>query len=292
MSITIECPSGLKGKVRGLKGKDGRFLTDRKLNKAGLLMDAILESCWLETVEPSVYKTPDLDWSKVLVGDRFYALIQIKIAAQEDAMHKFRHQCSDRNCREGFDQTIDLSELPVRMLEKEQVEAIKRGENSFSTRMPTTEERKELTSASALALAKGRKYEVIPDTGDIITFKLFTGADERRMDKLKKQGDFEENELIHSVAQRIQGIKIPKKGEGEEQEYEEIKIDPKKKAAVAYLDEFDLPAVAALLDRMDAKDCGVETLIEIDCPACGNLMRVDLPLDENFFFPRNRRVVS
>ena len=71
MSIEIECPSGLKGIVRGLTVGDGRLLTDRKLQRSGLLYDRIFSSCWVETIDPGIYKlstSGELDWKKVLTG--------------------------------------------------------------------------------------------------------------------------------------------------------------------------------------------------------------------------------
>ena len=79
MPIEIECPSGLVGKVRGLKGRDGRFLTDQTIARQGTMIDHILGACWEETVEPGVYSNgairPDgfPNWGKVLQGDRTYA---------------------------------------------------------------------------------------------------------------------------------------------------------------------------------------------------------------------------
>ena len=291
MPIEIECPSGLKGKVRGLTGKDGRFLTDRKLTKSGRLTDAILESCWLETTDLSIYKG-ELDWGKVLVGDRFYALIQIKVAAEEDSTHTFRHQCTNEACREPFDQEIDLDELPVRMLQQEAKDSLKAGKNEFSVRMPTTEQRKQLKDGSALAIVNKKKAEIVPDTGDRIIFKLFTGEDELRLFKLDKQDKLSENKLIQSLSQRIVRIETEKQSEGDEPTYEMVKAGGLNSGFAEYLEQFPMSAIMRLVDRMDELDCGVDTLIEIDCPHCGNLMQVELPLGESFFFPRNRRVVT
>jgi len=42
--------------------------------------DQILAGCWLETIEHGPYALGDqnLDWSKVLQGDRFYAMLKIR----------------------------------------------------------------------------------------------------------------------------------------------------------------------------------------------------------------------
>jgi len=78
MSDVITCPSGLSGRIRGLKVREERILADRKLAKAGAQLDELLMSCWLETLDPGPYEEP-LDWSKVLQGDRFFVLLMIRV---------------------------------------------------------------------------------------------------------------------------------------------------------------------------------------------------------------------
>ncbi len=46
MSEIITCPSGLTGRVRGMKVREERILSDRKLAKAGGQVDELLSACW------------------------------------------------------------------------------------------------------------------------------------------------------------------------------------------------------------------------------------------------------
>src|SRR4051794_41098829 len=87
MTTHIVCPSGLAGEIRGLKGKEGKVLSDRTAARAGALFEKILAGCWLGTTDPGIYElsetgstdsTGTIDWSKILVADRFYALLQIR----------------------------------------------------------------------------------------------------------------------------------------------------------------------------------------------------------------------
>jgi len=89
MPSHIVCPSGLAGEVRGLTGKEGKLLADRSLARSGATIDRILGSCWLQTTDAGIYELADganPDWSKVLVGDRFYALVQIRRASFGDTV--------------------------------------------------------------------------------------------------------------------------------------------------------------------------------------------------------------
>ena len=52
MSHVITCPSGLTGRVRGMKVREERILADRKLAKSGGQVDELLGACWEETLDP------------------------------------------------------------------------------------------------------------------------------------------------------------------------------------------------------------------------------------------------
>ena len=77
MSHVITCPSGLTGRIRGMKVREERVLADRKLAKSGGQVDALLGACWEETLEPGPYDLgdKDIDWGAVLQGGRFFALL-------------------------------------------------------------------------------------------------------------------------------------------------------------------------------------------------------------------------
>lgn len=48
MAGVITCPSGLTGRIRGMKVQEERVLADRKLAKSGGQMDELLSACWEE----------------------------------------------------------------------------------------------------------------------------------------------------------------------------------------------------------------------------------------------------
>lgn len=79
MSHVITCPSGLTGRVRGMKVREERILADRKLAKSGGQVDELLGACWEETLDPGPYDFGDrgIDRGAVLQGDRFFALLHV-----------------------------------------------------------------------------------------------------------------------------------------------------------------------------------------------------------------------
>jgi len=46
MSDVITCPSGLTGRIRGMKVREERVLADRKLAKTGGQLDELLGASW------------------------------------------------------------------------------------------------------------------------------------------------------------------------------------------------------------------------------------------------------
>ena len=93
MAEIITCPSGLTGRIRGMKVREERILSDRKLAKSGGQVDKLLAACWEETLDPGPYDfgEADIDWGKVLQGDRFYALLLQKPMSIYDTGHHVRH---------------------------------------------------------------------------------------------------------------------------------------------------------------------------------------------------------
>ena len=69
MTTHIICPSGLAGEIRGLKGKEGKLLSDRSSARAGATFEKILAGCWLSTTDPGLYELSDP------VGAAFHGLV-------------------------------------------------------------------------------------------------------------------------------------------------------------------------------------------------------------------------
>jgi hypothetical protein len=176
MTTHIVCPSGLAGEIRGLKGKEGKLLSDRTAARAGATFEKILAGCWVATTDPGMYELPDsgvVDWSKVLVADRFYTLLQIR-AQTFGNDYAFSVQCQSPACRERFEWSLDLQELPV---------------------VP-------LSDAAKAAFRSGNRFETtLPRDGRKVWFRLMTGADEARAASVLRAG--RDGMLLTALALRI-----------------------------------------------------------------------------------------
>ena len=160
MAEIITCPTGLTGRIRGMKVREERILSDRKLAKSGGQVDELLAACWEETVDAGPYDfgEKDIDWGQVLQGDRFYALLRVR-ALTYGAEYAFAVSCQSEACRARIEWELDLGELPCR----------------------------ELSEESRAAFADGNRFEtVLPDGGKRVWFRLLTGADERKLPQLRR----------------------------------------------------------------------------------------------------------
>ena len=160
MSDIITCPSGLSGRIRTMKVGEERILSDRKLAKSGGQTDALLSACWQETLDPGPYDfgDKDIEWGRVLQGDRFYALLQVR-ALTYGPEYAFAVTCDSGACRSRIEWELCLTDLPVRPLSDESRAAFTSG-NRFETRLP--------------------------DADTKVWFRLLTGADERKLSQLRR----------------------------------------------------------------------------------------------------------
>lgn len=122
-SDIVTCPSGLSGVVSALTGKSMRLLGDKQAMRSGLFLDKIFDACWVETTSPGPYNFQGRpDWSKVLLGDRQYLLVQIR-AKTFGPLFQFNVRCPNPDCKARFDHEMDLTELPIKTLSDEDAQA-------------------------------------------------------------------------------------------------------------------------------------------------------------------------
>lgn len=135
----VHAPSGLRGVVRNLKGTEANILADEAKARKFKTFEEILANCWLRTDDPGPCGKKYLngsgapDWSKVLMADRFYTLVQIRIATYKTA-YSFGCKCS--HCNEPFEWDIDIDEhLPLKRFSEESIRTYLDG-NRFPSQMP------------------------------------------------------------------------------------------------------------------------------------------------------------
>jgi hypothetical protein len=172
----ITCPSGLSLEIRGLKGKELKLLQDKAAKKTGRTYDNILTACTVSVITRGPAYTFEGDgapeWDKILVGDKFYALLAIRAETfGED--YDFKFQCNA--CEERVPWYVKLPDgLGV----------------------------KKLAPEDAKAFAAGEPLEtVLPGDLKVAKYRLAVGADERAS-ALNRQ----EDAVLTMLARRIVSI--------------------------------------------------------------------------------------
>lgn len=124
---------------------------------------------------------------------------------------------------------------------------------------------KTLSDESMETFKNGNSFEV-DINGTKVVYRLQTGDGEQKAAKLMKR--YPNSKLAPALASRIVSI------EG---------VEPNK--IVEFIDDLPLGVLRKLLKAFDATDCGVNTTIEVECPKCGNVEEIELPLGKEFWLP-------
>lgn len=126
---TFDLPSGAKIEFRALTLKEENILASSRGRRQHSALDRVLSACVVQVHDAGPYK--DLgqkpDWDKMLQGDRFVAMIRLRVISyREGEDYQFKTTCPD--CKKRTEQSINLlSELPVRPLSEEAMEAMVNG---------------------------------------------------------------------------------------------------------------------------------------------------------------------
>jgi ribosomal protein S27E len=109
----------------------------------------------------------------------------------------------------------------------------------------------------------------LPRTGRKVTFRLLRGRDEKKIATTLRKNPQEIIRLslfLHTMA-----------------------VDGSENFSEKFFET--LPGADSQYYRkeIDAVTCGVDTVVEVECPECDNEFEVQLPISENFFFPNSRK---
>ncbi len=251
--------------IRGMKAREMVYLQDRKLAKNGTMIDKLLLACIESTEDFGPYEAHDsgfVSLDTMLLGDKFYALIMIRAATFGDGLN-LQTDCRNPACEKPYDVAIKLSGLPVKSLSAEDAEKIRKGEL--------------MTCA-------------VPSTGQLVKYRPARGRDE----KLAAKAQDDENPALAIVACRIVEIEGV---ETKEQFGQRMLLKAQARGNAdkvreafgggvrAFLEDMPLDDFYALAEAMEEHDCGVDTKIAAECPACSYEQEERLKLGANFWKP-------
>lgn len=244
----VECPSGLKGRVRALTVGDVSSLSSRQQRK-GDNLGQLLRSIWEETTDSGIY-VPELvpvgskisQWERILAGDRAFMVFESRRLTFGD---DFFFDVNCRNCRARIDWKLDLSELVVSGLSDEARSAV------------------EAEGLDAVL------HRTLPKSGAKVGFCLTTGVHQRQVQNAAQQGDGAMG--LAALLSRLVFIDGAK-GPGDRRRFVE---------GIHLLD------LEYLKEQWEEADIYVQDTIEIECESCGGVTEVGIPVDERFFSARS-----
>ncbi len=220
---------------KSFKVKDEQTLSDPNLVKDGRVISKLLESCWLETIDPGPYpflangeesfKKPG--WDRVLQGDRLFTLVCIRVKTYGPD-YEFDIQCSNSSCERTIQWRMDLQELECNDLPPESRQKVKADE-PFLTE-----------------LADGTQLK----------YRLLTGVDDRFQARLKETNP--SKILLTMLARRVVEI------DGVGKDARKIR---------AFLEDLPLSDADRLRDELEEADCGLQTEFDVYCTVWATISR-------------------
>lgn len=254
----IECPSGLRIRVKKLKVRQFRLLGNRKAIETGEAFEQFLMACASDVIEPGpAYPGHTLgtvfDWKKALQGDRFAALLGIRSATHTQPFD-FDVKCS--GCGKEYGWTINLNQLLRVAYPKSSIEAfVAKRELSVKVVGDDSRERE-------------------------IFFRLNTGAEEERMrNHLERLEKTDKRTRKHAFDPIIDGA-IARWS----------RVEPKPEDLRDWYEDLDVDEMLKISRALESTAGGIDTTIECvhsEAPLCNATTRVELPFaSKDFWIPR------
>lgn len=242
---SISIPDG-KVRVRPMGIDVEKILATHRLTKSGRALGLMFERC----VEfPEGFKADSL-----IVGDQTFLLYYIR-GITHGNIYEFGVTCTNEACGEHSIHEYNLNLLADTMTHPND----NLGDEPFPVKLPYLSER----------------YE----EDFIVKVRLFRAGDIRSMTSNKsikkklKRGGASQELADDTIEKNLSMAIVEAAGDSSR-----IKIDK----LVKKLHSKDAAAIRSFLDNHTP---GIDTSIEVECPACGNVMEMELPITASFFRP-------
>lgn len=246
---TIVLPSGLAGTIRGLKVQEANTLANAMEQKRGTALDNVYASVWQATTDLGPY------------------------ASVEGAVDQ-------KTGKVNWGKALACDRFVLMLKVRSETYG---PEYAFKCRcsVPSCGERfewelslddlpaKPLPPLSIEAFKNGNRLAGALSDGREFWFSLQTGDGEKKAEQLLKQN--RARQLTAALAARI--IEIHGVAGGDK---------------LRFIDDMDMGEANSVLATLDEADGGVESDIEVQCPACGDVQEMSLPFGKEFWVPRKR----
>ncbi|AYO30591.1 hypothetical protein D2962_08130 [Biomaibacter acetigenes] len=221
-------PGRWEGELREMTTAEEDMLLNRRQGREWEAINKVLQACLL---------TPGVDVMNMLVGDRVFALLQLRRITYGDAF-VFRVTCPRCNAR--FEWEENLGDLKIKYLEDPEHA---KPEHTFTF--------------------------TLPKSGKVINWRMLRGKDEQKMATMRR--DHPDALMTSIMLLRV------------------VEIEGEKMVTRKAFAELPASDAAAFRGEVEAKECGIDTAITVECPECWNAFDMDLPMaGQGFLLPTGR----
>jgi len=239
-----------------------KILATQRLAQTGQSLDYMYKKC--------VRLPNNFDHANLIVGDRMFLLYYLRGITYGN-IYEFIVECNNEDCERAWTVEYDLNKIA----------------ETITT--PNSEIGLEPFKVVLPYLSEYAKAEVWVKVRFLRGYDLAHMMQQRRFKKGFRQTARSKSRVARSKERKVSEETLDKTIE------ENLKL-----AIVEAMGDNDPRKIDALIERMHSKDTsvireflrantpGIDTMIEVQCPDCGNAMTIDLPITESFFRPTER----
>ncbi len=246
--MLIQCPSGLIGEARKIRGQEMSDMAERAEGTGGNIFAPVVRACWEATSDAGPYRFIELgdakvDFARVATDDLMYALLQLRIQSLKDGhLYHFPVKCA--GCGGKYEWTVNLVEdLEVRPIRDDVKETL-------------------LSGAPFVGSVAGKRVEF--DIRRVAQMEALRAE----MKKLKRR-KISEPELIGAQLLRIDGLKAQDR-----------------RSLYRFALDLEWSDVLDLYEQMQAISWGYDLLdLQVRHDACGEEQEIVFPFERTFFRP-------
>jgi len=200
-----------------------------------------------QLLQRTITSPENIDVSALTLPDTLYLLFKLRILSY-GSDYKFRTRCPE--CGKKIDITVDLSELPVEILDENYLDELK---------------------------------VKLPHRGDTVYTKLPTNADieeiDREIKRRKRRNANDESEYIVRIVRSIEKIELASPNKDGKKELTNLVEIERYVGALTNLD------ASVILSTRENIRFGVVPSIEYTCPECRQYIDVNIQFSPEFFRP-------
>jgi hypothetical protein len=240
-----------------------KILATQRLAQTGQALDHVYKKC---------VKLPnDFDHNNLLVGDRMFLLYYLRGITYGN-IYEFLVECNDENCTKVWTEEYDLNEV-AKTVNGPNADL---GLEPFKVSLPFFSEKMKTDIWVKIRLLRGY------DLSSMMRQKKFrkslrpTARARNRARKHQQQKKINAETLDQTIEENLRMVIVEAMGDNHPRKIDQL------------IQKMHAKDTATIREFLRDNSPGIDTAIDVECPECGNVMTMDLPITESFFRPTNR----